>query len=222
MIECKDISKKYDKIIFDHFNLTIPEHSITCILGESGVGKTTFLKMIAGMIPYQGTITGVEKISYIFQEVRLIPHLTVYENLKLICPKLTDEEILGVLKEFKIEDKINHYPKQLSGGEAKRVSIARAFLYDGSIILMDEPFASLDLSLKLDLISYFSKHWLEKKKTVIFVTHDIDEALLLGHSILLLKDGKMSLEMEIKNDFPRKLTEFTEQRNQLIKILLNQ
>lgn len=221
MIELKNIKKKYDRIIFDDFNLTIQDNRITCILGESGVGKTTLLKMIAGLTDYSGTITGVKKIAYIFQEDRLIPSLTVYQNLKLVCPNVSDEKIDEMLDHLKILDKKNTYPLRLSGGESKRVSIARAFLYDGEIILMDEAFSSLDLSLKLNLIDFFIGLWKQKPKTVLFVTHDIDEALLLGQQILILKNGTLSHKMDLDIEYPRSLMNLDQPRKEIISKLTN-
>lgn len=221
MIELKNINKKYDHTIFKDFNLTIQDDRITCILGESGVGKTTLLKMIAGLTDYSGTITGIKKIAYIFQEDRLIPSLTVYQNLKLVCPNASDEKIDEMLDKLKILDKKNTYPLKLSGGESKRVSIARAFLYDGEIILMDEAFSSLDLSLKLNLIDFFIGLWKQKPKTVLFVTHDVDEALLLGQEILILKNGALCHKMDLNVEYPRSLMNLDQPRKEIITKLTN-
>ncbi|MDE7384401.1 MAG: ABC transporter ATP-binding protein, partial [Anaeroplasmataceae bacterium] len=208
MIKLIDICKKYDEhVIFDHFTLEFPKNKITCILGESGVGKTTLLNMIAGLTNYNGSIEGIEKLSYIFQEARLIPSLTVKENLKFVSPEASDERIEEILSKLEILDKKDTYPTKLSGGEAQRVSIARAFLFDAPIILMDEPFSSLDLSLKYKLISYFSSLWNMDKKTVLFVTHDIDEAILLADDIFILKDGNISKTYHIDSSLPRTLSE---------------
>lgn len=221
MIKLIDVCKNYDEtIIFDHFNLEISEQKITCILGESGVGKTTLLNMIAGLTKYHGVIEGKEQLSYIFQEPRLIPALTVKENLRFISSELTDEVIDDILLKLDILDKKDSYPAMLSGGEAQRVSIARAFLYDAPLILMDEPFSSLDLSLKYKLISYFSSLWKTNKKTVIFVTHDIDEALLLASDILLLEHNKIIKQYHIKEELPRTLTDNLELRSKIIKDII--
>lgn len=216
MIQLKEITKAYHKPLFEHFSLDIPQDKITCILGESGVGKTTLLKMIAGLTEYQGQIIGVPKLSYIFQEERLIPSLTVLGNLKLICPTASEEKIKALLQNLEIEDKGNFYPDQLSGGEAQRVSIARAFLYDAPLILMDEPFSSLDLTLKHKLMRYFCTLCNQSPKTVIFVTHDIDEAILLGHQIHILKDGRMDKTYCIEDDLPRGYGEYSELRKEII------
>lgn len=218
MIQFKQVSKSYqENRIFEDFNLTIPENKITCILGESGVGKTTLLNMIANLTDYEGSIVYEGSLSYIFQEPRLLPNLTVKENLKFVQPQISDSELEKILDYLQIKTKMNSYPKTLSGGEAQRVSIARAFIVDASIILMDEPFSSLDLSVKYKLIQFFTELWLSNKKTVIFVTHDVDEAFLLANEILFLKQGVIEKKYTIKEDYPRDMKDFQQLRLQIIK-----
>ncbi len=217
MINLKNITKKYeDEVIFENFNLSIPQNKITCILGESGVGKTTLLNMIVRITEYQGEISLVDKIAYIFQEPRLIPSLTVEENLKFIAPLAKVEEIDALLSILEIKEKKKNYPRQLSGGEQQRVSIARAFLYDAPLILMDEPFSSLDLSLKYRLIRHFAILWKQTKKTVLFVTHTIDEALWLANEIVILSKGRIVKQYSLDTDIPRALTENEELRTEIV------
>ncbi|PKM95404.1 MAG: ABC transporter [Firmicutes bacterium HGW-Firmicutes-1] len=197
MIEIRDLTKSYkDLLVFDDFNLTIPESEISCILGPSGCGKSTLLNVIAGLIPYEkGVILGVDNknISYIFQDTRLLPWGTAYQNILFALISLYSKEkamevadyyldLVG-LGEFK-----DYYPDQLSGGMKQRVSIARAFAYPSEILLMDEPFKGLDFELKNNLMDAFLKIWNENKKTVIFVTHDLEDAKRIGHTVIRLKE----------------------------------
>ncbi|MDE7263215.1 MAG: ABC transporter ATP-binding protein [Anaeroplasmataceae bacterium] len=222
MIKLKDINKKYgEQNILNQFSLELPSNSITCILGKSGAGKTTILNMIAGLTDYQGDILTEGKIAYIFQEPRLISSLTVIENLKFVVPNVTEEDIDSILKQLDILDKKLSYPNKLSGGEAQRVSIARAFLFDAPIILMDEPFSSLDIALKYKLIQYFSNLWNQKKQTVLFVTHNVDEALLLAQEILILNDGKIVKSYQVEGDLPRGINDHKELRENILNDLLS-
>lgn len=222
MIKINQISKSYgEKKIFEQFSLEIPSNQITCILGDSGIGKTTLLNMIAGITPYQGEILAEKKIAYIFQEPRLIPTMKVIDNLRFISPEVKEEDIDSLLSKLEILDKKNMYPNELSGGEQQRVSIARAFLYDAPIILMDEPFSSLDISLKYRLICYFAELWNANKKTVVFVTHNIDEALLLANTICILQHGEIVKKYAVDSTLPRKMTDHEDIRKSILNDLLN-
>lgn len=189
----KNLTKRYGNVtVYENFNLEIEEGKITCILGESGCGKTTLLNCIARLTGFEGEIPEV-KCSYIFQTPRLVPNLTVEGNLKLICKDVVAVE--GILEKVRLSDKRNAYPVSLSGGQAQRVSIARAFLYGGEIILLDEPFNSLDLKLKGEISALFKEVQSEFNRTALFVTHDIDEALNIAHRIIIINGGKPSLDI---------------------------
>lgn len=188
----ENLTKKYgENTVYENFSLDINEGEITCILGESGSGKTTLLSCIAGITDFVGEISGV-KCSYVFQTPRLVPNLTVYNNLKLVCSD--DNNIEEILDGLFIKNKRNSYPISLSGGQAQRVSLARAMLADSDIILMDEPFSSLDMKLKRD-ISLLYKDWQKSSaKTTLIVTHDVDEAIFFADRIIVLKDGKIAFD----------------------------
>ncbi len=178
-------------------SLDIEEGKITAVLGESGAGKTTLLNVIAGNLPFEGSVEGVGKVSYLFQSPKLLPNLTVEGNLKLVLSKENYKNIALMLRKVGLEGKENFYPKQLSGGERQRVAIARAFLFPHDVLLMDEPFSSLDLSLKKSLLSLTAELWREQKETVVFVTHDVHEAALLAHRAVVLRKGQVTDDIPI-------------------------
>lgn len=218
MIEIKNFTKRYSgNNVYENFNLSVKEGGVTCILGESGSGKTTLLNAVAGLIKYEGSISKV-KCSYIFQTPRLVPNLTVYGNLKLICPD--DGAIMDMLVKVRLEDKVNSYPRELSGGQAQRVSIARAFLYKSDVILMDEPFSSLDLKLKGEIIRLFSEIRKQDDRTVLFVTHDADEAACLAERVIIINGGKAVFDRSYSSEPVRTGAEADEIRKQLISELL--
>ncbi len=219
-------------IVLKDFNLDFSSDSITCILGPSGCGKTTLLNIIAGTIkPKQGELIGFENkvLSYIFQEPRLLPWLTVRGNIEFplldIYPSKKRKEISKrFLRLMDLEGFKTFYPNHLSGGMKQRVSIARAFAYPSDIILMDEPLKGLDFKLKLNLIQTFTKLWAVEKRTVIFVTHDVDEALMLGSQIIVLSKAPAEIKTKLKIDIPylnRNLNNknFLEYKNTLLNAL---
>ena len=194
MLEIKNLSKSYGSCtVYKNFSLDISEGKITCILGESGSGKTTLLNCVAGLSPFVGEIPAL-KCSCVFQTPRLVPNLTVLGNLRLVC---NDENlILKTLDDLHLSDKKDAYPKTLSGGQAQRVALARALVYGGEIMLLDEPFSSLDLKLKIEISALFKNLQRQKNITSLFVTHDADEALSLGDEIIVIKSGAIILKKE--------------------------
>lgn len=186
--------KKYgDKTVYKNFSLSVAEGKITCILGESGSGKTTLLNCVAGLSPFVGEIPAL-KCSCVFQTPRLVPNLTVLGNLRLVCNN--ENLILKTLDDLHLSDKKDAYPKTLSGGQAQRVALARALVYGGEIMLLDEPFSSLDLKLKMEISTLFKNLQRQKNITSLFVTHDADEALSLGDEIIVIKNGAIILKKE--------------------------
>ncbi|MDD5621797.1 MAG: ABC transporter ATP-binding protein [Actinomycetota bacterium] len=213
-LKIKNLKKVYADIqIFNDFNLEIEEEKITCILGVSGIGKTLLLNTITGITPADSADISdfsCKTFSYIFQEPRLLRWKTVYGNIlfalkdfysgkeaRNICNKYID--IVGLTK-FK-----NYYPAAISGGMEQRVSIARAFAYPSNILLMDEPFKSLDFRLKKNIISTFINLWDSDRRTVIFITHDIEEAAFIGDKIFILSNRlPVHIKKELNIDIPQK------------------
>ena len=190
----KNINFKYKNIeIYKDLNLNLKKGKVTVILGPSGCGKTTLLNLISGLItPNSGSIIIPPKtvLSYLFQDPRLLPWKTIEQNIKFVLKHLNKAEIdyrtTHFLTELGLEKFSKYYPSQLSGGMRQRVSIARAFAYPSNTLLMDEPFKGLDLALKISMFKLFNKLRTEEERTVVFVTHDIHEAILLGDEVILL------------------------------------
>lgn len=220
MISLK-VSKSYEnQVVFDNFSLNIHEGEILCILGESGGGKTTLLNILAGLTSYDGEVENApDKVSFIFQEPRLLPNLTVEQNLLYAGGRYElMEEILQKTELIFLRDK---RPKELSGGEKQRVAIARAFLSDAKLLLLDEPFSSLDTALKIRIATVFAQLWKEEKRTAVFVTHDLEEALMLGHRIILLKGGKIACDVRLDDkQLPRAYGESSAEKEKILSILL--
>ena len=218
MIEIKNLSKTYSDLkVYDNFNLSIEEGKIISILGESGSGKTTLLNCIAGLTAYEGSIPKL-KCSYVFQIPRLVPNLTVRQNLMLICKD--EDKVSDMLVKVHLEDKAESFPIKLSGGQAQRVSLARAFLFDSDIILLDEPLSSLDLRLKKEITDLFLSIWQDDKRTAVYVTHDIDEAINIAHRIIILRNGEISCDITPSTLPPRDVRNSSGLRDELISHLL--
>lgn len=212
MIQFQNIVKKYrTKTIIDDFSLDIEDGQLVVFIGPSGCGKTTLLKMINRLIkPTSGKIllngSDISKmnpielrrnIGYVIQNTGLFPHMTIKENLELIS-KLKGEDLASIeqktmelltLVGLKPEEFLGRYPKELSGGQQQRVGVARAFSTNSDIILMDEPFSALDPVTRGSLQEELYQLQKELNKTIIFVTHDMDEAIKIADKICILKDG---------------------------------
>ena len=215
MIELVNITKSYDgKInVIEDLNLHIDKGEIVVLIGESGCGKTTTLRMLNRLNePTSGTVmidgedyTKMSKIElrrqlgYVIQKVGLMPHLTVGKNIEIIPElkgwdkkKRKDRAFeLLELVDLAPEDYYDRYPHELSGGQQQRIGVARALAVNPDIILMDEPFSALDPITREQLQKELLKLQDELEKTIVFVTHDMDEALKIGDRIAVMKDGKI-------------------------------
>ena len=198
---------------------TISHGSFTVIVGKSGCGKTTLLRLLGGLEELtEGQILWTDtekrqllpKIGFVFQEPRLMPWLTVYENMafsldKSLLPEAVATIVNPILNQLGLESFRDAYPAQLSGGMAQRVSLGRTLSYDPDLILMDEPFGALDYFTRKKLQHEMVALFLMQKKTVIFVTHDVSEAIYLGQRILVMDEGRIVKEIPIEMSYPRNL-----------------
>lgn len=236
LLKLININKKFEDLdVVNNLNIDIPNGEIASILGPSGCGKTTILNIIASIVEKDsGEIKGIEekKISYLFQEPRLIPWKTVYENIEFVINnKIAKENVMSTvneyLKEVELIDFKNYYPENLSGGMKQRASLARAFAYPSDILLMDEPFKSLDLELRYNLMRKFLNMWKKHQRTVIFVTHDVQAAVLLSHKIYILSQKPTKVVEEIQNNISLKdryfyNEEFIKLQNSIYRMLIKE
>ncbi|MBN1501709.1 MAG: ABC transporter ATP-binding protein [Spirochaetes bacterium] len=205
MIKIKNISKSYGGIqILDDISMEIRSGGTTAIWGPSGCGKTTLFNILSGLEKnYKGSIENLPgKISYCFQEDRLLMHESVAGNIRFVR-KTHDEELLAeLLSIFRLDELKSRKVRHLSGGQKQRTAIARALYFDGDLLLLDEPFRSLDLELKLKILSDIIRFQKKHELTIILVTHDAQEAYLLADTIFTLNEKPCSIRErhEIRTD----------------------
>jgi sulfonate transport system ATP-binding protein len=214
MLECRKVSKTYrldDSAVaaLRDFDLALPDGSFTVLVGPSGCGKTTALRLLAGLeAPSAGEIRRGQaaRIGYVFQEPRLMPWLSVARNvgfaLERRAPKTEiADRVAEILDVMGLGDFAQARPDQLSGGMASRAGLARALVTRPQLLLLDEPFAALDAMTRRRLQSELVTLWQRFKPTIVFVTHDIEEAVLLGDDVFLMERGLIA--QRYANPIPR-------------------
>jgi len=215
-------------------NLEIEAGSFVTVVGRSGSGKSTLLRILCGLEektlgeiyftntnkPHQG------KISMVFQEPRLMPWLTVEENMAFSLKGWEKGEAMAVVEKhlrlLGLEKFRRAYPSQISGGMAQRVALGRTLCFDPDVILMDEPLSALDAFTRRILQKEIINIFIKKQKTVIFVTHDVDEAVLLGQKVVVLEEGKIISQVPIDMPYPRDTLskQFFEYRENILKKIM--
>jgi len=220
VIALENITKAYgNTAVIDDLSLLVESGSTTVLIGPSGCGKSTTLKLINGLVrPENGSViinnqnigdydifSLRTKIGYVIQDGGLFPHLTACENVSILASylgwkKQSISERLGELCELTKfpSEVLNRFPVQISGGQRQRVSLMRALMLDPDILLMDEPLAALDPIIRYDLQNDLKQIFNTLNKTVILVTHDINEADFFGNKIVLIKDGSVVQEGTLK------------------------
>lgn len=244
-IEIKNLSFSYEEnkdrtLALEDINLSIEKGEFICILGPSGCGKSTLLSLLEGLnVSSEGAIyidgnevkgPGTDR-AVVFQHYSLFPWMSAKKNIifgikqgnKKYSRAERNELAKEYLKNVGLEDAGDKYPAQLSGGMQQRVAIARALAMESDILLMDEPFGAIDPKLRLELQELLSRLSKEKGKTVVFITHDIDEAILLADRIVVMEPGKIRAEIPVTIPSPRKRDEMigTEEYQKLHKNLIS-
>lgn len=204
--------------VLSNLNLTLNDGEFLAVIGPSGCGKSTILRAISGLIqPDSGqiqvdgqTATGTpERVGMVFQNDCLLPWQTVSQNIELgftmrgISPAQSKDNVRKLINLVHLNGFANAVPRQLSGGMRKRVALARAIAYEPDVFLMDEPFGPLDAQTRISIGQEFLRIWGQLGKSVIFVTHDIEEAIALADRVVVFSNRPASVHAEFKIDLPR-------------------
>jgi len=234
----RDAGRGRDVVVLDDINLDIASNDFVCLLGPSGCGKSTLLNIVAGFErPSRGrvlvdTVTvsapGADR-GVVFQQPTLMPWMTVAENiafhlrLKGVGRAARREQAQGFIDMVGLTGFEQHYPSELSGGMNQRVGIARALIMNPRVILMDEPFAALDAQTKSEMQEELVTIWQRQRGTIVFVTHSVDEALVLGTRIVVMtrRPGRIREVIDLDLDRPRDVTSpaFNEMKRHVLALI---
>jgi sulfonate transport system ATP-binding protein len=238
-VEVKNLTKCYDDLlVLDDVSFEVKEGEFLCIVGPTGCGKTTFLNTLAKFIPatkgdiYVDGVPSnpmIHNLSFVFQEPSCIPWKTVEENIRLglEIKKIPEQEIKTRLEKVinlvGLQNYRHYYPRQLSSSMEQRVVIARSFVMNPDLLLMDEPYGQLDVKLRYYLEDELIRLWKELNSTVLFVTHNIEEAVYLAERIIVLTPKPAKIKAEVIVDLPRPrdftAPEFVKIREQVTELI---
>lgn len=217
-IALRGVTKVYDNgtVALGPLDLTVRHGEFVSLLGASGCGKSTALRIIAGLTQASGGLVDVatrsgHTIGFVFQEPTLMPWCNVRDNVRLplklahVATRESDARVMEALAQVGLADFASSYPRELSGGMKMRVSLARALVTDPDILLMDEPFAALDALTREDLSLELQRIWSEHRKTIVFVTHSIQEAVVLSDRVIVMtpRPGRVAREIAVDTARPR-------------------
>lgn len=218
-VSVRDLTKCFGELtVLDHINFNIKKGELLCIVGPTGCGKTTFLNCMSkltgttsGDIYIDGEVADPIKhnLAFVFQEPTALPWLTVSENvaygmkIKHTPKKEMEERLAYILDLVGLKDTANLYPNQVSASMMQRIAVARAFAVNPDLLLMDEPYGQLDVKLRFYLEDELVKLWQTLKSTVLFVTHNIEEAVYVAERILVLSPKPTKVRAEVVVDLPR-------------------
>ena len=207
-VQLRDVGRVFDgRRVLADIDLTIRPGELTVLVGKSGCGKSTLLRIVGGLdTGAEGTVDVTGTHAVVFQDARLLPWKPVWKNVILGLhgsKRELRERALDALAEVALTERANAWPLTLSGGEAQRVAIARALVRTPDLLLLDEPFAALDALTRLKMQQQVLGLWHRHRIAILFVTHDVDEALLLADRVLLIDDGRVKREFDVGLARPR-------------------
>ncbi|MFC6091423.1 ABC transporter ATP-binding protein [Saccharothrix lopnurensis] len=207
--------------VLDGLDLEVAPGEFVALLGRSGCGKSTLLRVLAGLDPdAEGTFSVPAKVSVAFQQPRLLPWRKVWRNISLGLRDVDGRAVAErALAEVRLADHADAWPLTLSGGEAQRVSLARALVREPELLLLDEPFGALDALTRSAMHRLVEQLWREHRPAVLFVTHDVDEALLLADRVVVLDRGRIVAEHHVDLPRPRRRASLADRRVEILSDL---
>ncbi len=224
-------NKKANILALKKIDIFLNSKEFVCIVGPSGCGKTTLMNIIGGLIKAEKQeilidgepINNKSSLGYVFQTSRLMPWLTLYENIELVCESKNEKikkKIKSILKNFDLKEFIDSYPNSISGGMRRKVSLARAVVNEPKVLLMDEPFVSLDQPTTENLYNVLINYWNKNPTTILFITHNLKEALLLGDRVLFFskRPGEIVLDYKVKSKRNPLRTDNIEIENEYVQL----
>lgn len=220
-VKVRNLTRRFnDRAVLDRLDLDLLAGEFVVMLGASGCGKSTLLRILAGLDPeIEGEVTVPDRRAVAFQVPRLMPWKRVWRNVVLGLPGRPDRQLAEVyLEEVGLARHADVWPKTLSGGEAQRVSLARALVREPQLLLLDEPFGALDALTRAKAQHLVAQLWRKHGCTVLLVTHDVEEALLLADRVVVMREGVISREVRVDLPRPRDVADpvFVELRSQLL------
>lgn len=213
-VQLRDVSKSYGaRAVLRGFDLEIRPSELVTVVGHSGSGKSTLLRILSGIEAVDAgdvritssSPSAKDSVSMVFQEPRLLPWRTVLQNVTVGADRRASEpRAREVLAAVGLADRLDDYPAALSGGQRQRVALARALLHEPQLMLLDEPFGALDALTRITAQRLTERLWKERGFSALLVTHDVEEAVLLGDRVLVFDAGRVSVELAV--DLPRPRT----------------
>lgn len=238
IIEIKDLVKRYDsKVVLDNISFSVHKGNFISIIGPNGCGKSTLINIISGLDePTSGKIEKISglKIGFVFQDYKgsLLPWRTVYDNLRLpleISQELDSGKVDRLIDELKLDPHKNKFPHQLSGGLAQLAAIARALVIEPDILILDEPFKSLDFDVAQHIIQLVLNYCEKRYITTILISHDLDQAILFADRIIVLSKSPTRIKniLEVALPRPRKISlyqeeAFLDEKKRIIMVFQNE